>query len=353
MISKANIKKYLKNKFNKNIKILEFKKLGAGVHGVGFVVKFLIDKEIKKIIIKGLDPKNFGHDFVGDRAQVLILAHNTYNKLNSHVKSIDIVAEEDKNIVSIGNAKEFYLLMEEANGMDYFNDLNIIFEDGINEVDEKRVKNLAKYLAEIHKEKFNGDLETRKILYRRRIRDLIGHGECIMGIVDTYPKSNFLGINLTEITKKSVEWWGKIKDKDYRLCVVHGDFHPGNIWFKDKITTEDFILLDRSRGEYGEPGDDVSCLASNFLHYSIRKYKKLDKEFEELMYIFFDEYLNLTKDEEIFNVIPPFFTFRAIVIANPLFYKDPNEVKIKLLKFSRNVLDYEKFEIENVNKMIE
>ncbi|MFN3527691.1 MAG: phosphotransferase, partial [Candidatus Altarchaeaceae archaeon] len=298
------------------------------------------------------DPKNFGHDFLGDRAQVLILAHNVYNKLKNHVKSIDVIADND-GLISIGNAKEFYLLMEEAKGKDYFNDLNKILEKGADENDKNKIKILARYLAEIHKEKFNVnseiDLERRKILYRRRIRDLIGHGECIMGIIDTYPESNFLGINLTEIAEKSVKFWGKIKDFDHRLCVVHGDFHPGNIWFQDN---ENFILLDRSRGEYGDPADDVSCFASNLIHYSIRKYGKLQNEFEDLLKTFFDEYLKLTKDEEIFKVIQPFFTFRAIVIANPLFYKDKDDVKIKLLKFARNVLEYDEFYIEKINEML-
>lgn len=349
MISEEKFKKYLSKKFE-NPEILEFKKLGAGVHGVGYKVKFSYGKGkiTQTLILKGLDPKNFGHDFVGDRAQVLILAHNVYNKLKNHVKSVDVIAD-DGDIISIGNAKEFYLLMEECKGNNYFNDLNKILKKGADEKDKNKVKILARYLAEIHKEKFSNDSETRKILYRRRIRDLIGHGECIMGIVDTYPESNFLGIDLTEITKKAVEWWGKIKNFDHRLCVVHGDFHPGNIWFQND---EDFILLDRSRGEYGDPADDVSCLASNFIHHSIRKYGKLDKEFKELLNIFFDEYLNLTKDKEIFNVIQPFFTFRAIVIANPLFYKDDDITKIKLLKFAGNVLNYEKFDIEKINEML-
>jgi hypothetical protein len=31
-----------------------------------------------------------------------------------------------------------------------------------------------------------------------------------------------------------------------------------------------FTLLDRSRGEWGEPADDVSCMAINYLSFSLQ-----------------------------------------------------------------------------------
>ncbi|NIQ82065.1 MAG: hypothetical protein GTN93_29110, partial [Anaerolineae bacterium] len=48
--------------------------------------------------------------------------------------------------------------------------------------DESRVIALADYLADIHADK-NPD----PALYRRRIRDVMGHGEGIVGIIDSYP----------------------------------------------------------------------------------------------------------------------------------------------------------------------
>jgi aminoglycoside phosphotransferase (APT) family kinase protein len=43
---------------------------------------------------------------------------------------------------------------------------------------------------------------------------------------------------------------------------VHGDFHPWNILFQNDC---DFAVLDRSRGEWGDPADDVAPLTINYL----------------------------------------------------------------------------------------
>jgi len=351
MMTKEKIHGYLTDKF-KSADVLEIKELGSGVHGTGYLIKFIADengrKVEKRIVMKGLEGLNFGHDYPSDRAQVLLLANSTYNKLQNHVKATDVVGESKDGLISIGNAYEFYLLMEEAKGESYFDDLNKIFEKGIDDKDKEKAKFLAKFLASIHK-KPNLKEDVAKSLYKRKIRDTIGHGECLTGIIDIYDKEIFLGINLTDMASEAVKRGGKIKDKFKRLAVIHGDFHPGNIWFDgDNLT-----VLDRSRGEYGEPADDISCFIMNYIHYSIRKYGKLDNEFMELTKIFMDEYLKLTNDYEIFEVMSVFFAFRSVVVANPLFYKDNDEVKIKLLKFGRNVLNYNKFEIEKVNDMIE
>ena len=52
--------------------------------------------------------------------------------------------------------------------------------------DKKKIRAMAVYLAEIHAMK-----KDSKTLYWRKLRDTIGHGECLMGVFDTYPDGSF------------------------------------------------------------------------------------------------------------------------------------------------------------------
>jgi len=345
MISKKLIETYLKNRYGA-IKLKKIEELGEGVHGIGYLVEFELEGEKKRLILKTLFPRDFGHDHFSDRAQVLLLANHAYNLLPKHVRSIDVVGISEESVVSIGEAKEFFILMEEAHGESYFDDLEKIKKRGYLEDNDKlRAKKLSDYLVEIHKQKFDDG-----ILYKRRIRDVVGHGECLMGVLDTYPKVDFTSDEeIGEIAAKSARWWSKIREKKHRLCVVHGDYHPGNIWWNDR----DFILLDRSRGIYGEPGDDVSCLSINYLFYALQQKNDFIGPFKELFYIFFENYLEKTKDEEMLEVLAPFYAFRVAVVANPIFYPNvTDEVRRKMFNFAHGVLDDKEFEIDKINEYI-
>jgi aminoglycoside phosphotransferase (APT) family kinase protein len=261
-----------------------------------------------------------------------------------------VVGESPERLISVKDAREFYIFMEEANGVSYFEDLDAILKRGrLNDLDRERARMLAHFIADVHAIRYSGG--DAKTLYRRRIRDLIGHGECIMGIIDAYDPVDFTADReLITYAGKSLNWWGKIRDKGERLCSVHGDYHPGNI----RLQQDDFILLDRSRGSWGEPADDVSCLGMNYIHYAVKDRGTFEGPFAELFRIFLDAYLEKTRDDGFFEVSQPFFAFRVLVIANPKFYPDDtSETKRKLIDFGLSVLETERFEPQKIASYLE
>lgn len=346
------ITKYLSKLFCQPISIVVFKKLGVGVLGVAYLVEFEVKGEKKKIVLKTLSQKEFGQDFPADRANTLLYAHTVYNKLANHVKSYDAgVILSDGSLTSLGDAEEFFIIMDLVEGEEYAKDLDRIRETGkLRALDVERAKILAEYEAKIHATKKNDS-----ILYVRRIRDLIGRGDCITGIIDTYPKDErtygFTSAKEFEaIEKKCIEWRWKIKDKTHRLCQVHGDIHPFNIlWQSDTA----FTLLDRSRGEWGEAADDVSCLSINYIFWSLMASGRLGGSFERLFEYFIRRYIDMTGDEEMMNIIQPFYAFRSLVIAHPIFYpKVSVENRRRIFNFLNSTLETEKFDYKEVNSYI-
>jgi aminoglycoside phosphotransferase (APT) family kinase protein len=132
--------------------------------------------------------------------------------------------------------------------------------------------------------------------------------------------------------------------------MIHGDFHPGNIWFQDD---NDFVLLDRSRGPWGEPADDVTALTINYIFFSLRVHGDVRGVYLEGLRLFFDEYLRATGDEEILGVLAPFYAFRGVVVANPVFYPDVTpDVRLKIFSFVKHILSVDKFDYKAVNAYI-
>lgn len=340
----------MKERFGPAAELRSMERTGKGIHGTGYLITYTLPGDERQVIMKSLAPSGFGHDHFSDRAQVLILAHANYNRMPKHVKALDVVGDSPEGFISLEEAKEFYIFMEKAAGKPYFKDLDEILSRGrLDLKDRQKAHNLARFLAGIHRNKYVG--EQGRTLYRRRIRDLIGHGECIMGIIDAYNGADFTSDEeLAEYAEKSLTWWGKIRNRKDRLCEVHGDFHPGNIWFHE----DDFILLDRSRGTWGEMADDVSCLGVNYIYYAIKHQQIFNGPFAELFHIFMESYLDETKDCDFFDVAAPFFAFRVLVIAHPRFYPDDTALtKRRLLNFGRSVLDDDRFHLDQINAYLE
>jgi len=344
------VENYLKERFGPKTRLISIERLGEGVHGEAYLVQFNHQEGEKRLIMKTLFHSRFGHDHYSDRAQVLLLAQANFNEMPKHVRATDVVGESPERLISVKDAREFYIFMEEAEGVSYFEDLDAILKRGhLNDLDRERARMLAHFIADVHALRYSG--QDAKTLYRRRIRDLIGHGECIMGIIDAYDPVDFTtDRELVAYAGKSLDWWGRIRDRGERLCSVHGDYHPGNI----RLQENDFILLDRSRGSWGEPADDVSCLSMNYIHYAVKERGTFEGPFAELFRIFLDAYLEKTDDAGFFEVAQPFFAFRVLVVANPKFYpEDTAETKRKLIDFGSSVLETARFEPEKIAAYLE
>ncbi len=326
-----------------------------GIKGFGYgkpyLIDFMADGKSQSVVLSSMRiQKGFGHDHFSDRAQILIWQNSVFNNLPKHVRSLDVGYFTKKGeLFSAGKADEYFILMEKVEGKEYFLDLERIKKDGkLTPIDIDRAEALSSYLAGIHTNKHD-DRE----LYLRKIRDIVGHGECIMGLTDSYPDNlDFVSWDdLCRIEKKCVDWRYGIKGRTHRLCMTHGDFHPWNIMFREGT---DFTVLDRSRGEWGEAADDVSSITMNYIFYSLQKFGKLAGPFREMYEIFFDNYLEKTGDREMLEVIQPFYVFRSLVVASPIWY--PNlepAVRKKLFNFIDNILDSGVFDYMDVNSYLQ
>jgi thiamine kinase-like enzyme len=320
-------------------------------YGTPYLIVAEVGTKVKRFVLETMRPGGgFSHEHFSDRAGILLWQHSAFNKLPRHVRSVDVGAFTQRHdLKSLGDCGEFFIVTEFTEGQLYHEDLDRlkIRRDAL-PLDVTRCQVLSDYLAEIHAVK-----ATNPALYVRRIRDLVGHGECIMGLTDSYPAglSYASEADLAEVEKRCVEWRWKLKRFPHRLAQVHGDFHPWNVLFREAA---DFTVLDRSRGEWGEPADDVSSMTVNYLFYSLQAAGRLAAPFESLFHLFWTNYLDKTGDEEMLRVIQPFYVWRSLVVASPVWYPTlPEHVRVKLFNFVRNMLDTEEVDVKAVNSYFE
>lgn len=349
----SRVRAYLRERYGPSARLLAVEEIGK--RGKGEIKKFGYGKPLLlrfkargrefEAVINTVKPSRFGHEFFYDRAAILLFQHRAFNSLPGHARALDAgFATRSGGLRSAGDAEEFFLLVEKAAGAPYADDLFRIQKAGLGTLDLRRADALADYAARIHRRK--GPARERQILYERRVRDLVGHGECIFGMTDGYPRKWWKRLEAME--KDAVEWRWRLKNRARRLSAVHGDYHPWNILFTAGTR---FTLLDRSRGEWGEPADDVASLAINYLLFSVLRHGRLEGDWQRLWDAFLGTYLRKTRDRELLEVIPPWFAFRGLVVASPVWYPGhPPGVREALLRFTENMLAADRFDPKRVNR---
>ncbi len=355
-LTKRVLEAYLIQQFGPRTELLSYGRIGqesseSTLKGFGYGkpirLNCRIDGRPRSFVLETMSPGPFGHEHPADRAQAMLWDYDSYGRLARHVKAVDVGAfARDGRLFSVAPAEEFFVLTEWVEGESYHLDFERVMKTGrLLPKDRRRTTALARYLATIHRVKCNDP-----DLYRRRLRELIGHGECIMGLTDSYPE-RFAFIDsalLQDIESACNRWRWRLRGRAERLSQVHGDFHPWNILFRSGT---EFMVLDRSRGEWGEPADDVTALTVNHLFFSLRRWGSLIGPFEKLFRQFWEEYIHHSRDRRVLETAAPFFAFRGLVIASPLWY--PNltiTVRRRLFNFIRNVLAIERFDPAEVNR---
>lgn len=350
------LQRYLRQRFGPQAQVISFGPIGQETTGLTLKgygygkpigLTFSLGGAVKRAVIETLSPGPFGHEHMADRAQAMLWDFDSYGRLPRHVPALDVgIFTKEDGLASVATGREFFVLTQWVDGRGYQDDLARLSRSGrFSSMDRPRARAMARYLARIHRVK-----KRDPDLYRRRWRELLGHGECIMGLTDSYPR-RFAFITpdlLRTIEEACNRWRWRLRERDERLSQVHGDFHPWNVLFRKG---SDFSVLDRSRGEWGEPADDVTAMTINYLFFSLRRWGMLRGPFEVLFREFWDRYLAESQDEGVLDTAAPFFAFRGLVIASPLWYPDLTvPVRRAIFTFVENVLSIERFDPAEVNR---
>jgi hypothetical protein len=319
-------------------------------YGKPLLLRFLTKGGEQEAVLSTMRGDKYGHQDYWDRAAILLFQYETSARLDRHVKPLAVgYVDGESRLRPLREPREFFILNEKLQGHDYFNDLDRIRSGDFRPQDLRLAHDFGVWLARVHTRKLDDPDQ-----YYRHVRDLIGSSECIMGLIDEafpHPYPEFSEDRFQRLEKKLIDWRWKLKGFAHRLSAVHGDFHPWNALVTDE---GEFAVLDRSRGEWGEPAGDLATMAINYLLFGLYKEPRLGGAFEQLYREYMLAYLETSQDQEILAVMAPFFVFRGLVVASPEWYPDhPAPVRAGLLRFIENVLEEDRFDWERINRYME
>jgi hypothetical protein len=267
------------------------------------------------LVFRTMAPNPFGHERRADRFDGLLLAFDGFGRVPGHVPALDVGAlGPDGEPISLRGAGEPYLVTGFAEGRPYAEDLREVAARGApSPLDLSRCDALADWLVALHAEPVQDP-----VAWRRALRDLVGHGEGIFGIVDGYPEGvpGAPSSRLAALEREALRWRWALRDRAGRLRRTHGDFHPFNLLFGEGTALS---LLDASRGGLGDPADDVTALAINYPFFALGRPGAWGG-LGPLWRRFWARYLDRSRDGGLLAAAAPFLAWRALVVCCPRFY---------------------------------
>jgi hypothetical protein len=349
------LEEYFSERQGRDVHVLDVEPLGSDADkGLGYGVphRVTLDRgEPRSLVVHRSTVAGYGHDRPSDRAAMALLAWETFNGFPRHVRALDVgVVDERGEMRSLADARDYYLVTEWGEGTPYADDLRAIAERGdLSARDLARVDALADVLSRAHRDEVGNEE-----LWRRRTRDVFGGHEGIAGVIDGYEGHSLEGFtsreDLMRIEQQCVALRHRTKALRGRLRRVHGDFHPWNILFGEGDVP---VLLDRSRGEWGDPADDIAALTMNYVFFALRRSGTFDGPFATLWTRFYERYLEQRPDAELGLALPAHLVWRALVVASPAWYPHIElEVRRALFGFIDGLLREERFDHREVGRLV-
>jgi len=354
-VQPQQVEAYLQRRGYADAKLISLQPLGGdtqgGVKAYGYgrplLVTFAAAGRQERLVLRTMSPDPFSHDQRADRAYQMILCRDSFNTIPQHIHALDAGAFDGEGALISAGDGEWFLLTDYVDGELYAGDLGrIAAADQAAALDCQRAGALATFLADLHSR------PADRVHYLRHIRDTVGTGEGIFGQSDSYPPEDPVAppARLQAIERRAIAWRWKLRAFAHRACVTHGDFHPFNLLFRQG---SDFSVLDCSRGGMGEAADDVTCLSVNYLFFALRGRGRFDGALRQVWEIFWRTYLAASKDKEVLAMVPIYFTWRALVLASPVWYPQLDVgIREALLSFSERLLDGAPFVPDQVDALL-
>lgn len=317
-------------------------------YGCPLKVTFETDERIVEQVFRTMTPDPFGHDRRADRVADMQFSFEVFSSVPQHIKAIDAGVIDEKGTLISMPCGEPFLVTEYVEGTLYARDLErLASHETAREPALARALALARYLIELHR------VPATTMAYRRCLRDLVGSGEGIFGLCEAYSSDDEVAppARLEAIEAKAIRWRWKLRHETHHSRRTHGDFHPFNILFREGT---DFTVLDCSRGGAGDPADDVSCLSINYLFFALLHNDLSFKgPYRELWNQFWTGYLDESGDPQIVTRVAPFFAWRALVLACPLWYPHiAPTIRDRILRFAERLLDGVSFSPDTVDTVV-